>query len=362
MLHHLACACVALCMFSASAQLDGEVQHQFDIYQRAFGKHYNSLEQREVHLEAFAVSYRFIQTENVKGNSFRLGLNAFSDMSVEQFYATHFGAMGNSSSSLLNDMPFLGTHESKTGFASPPAVDWRQNGAVTGVKDQGACGSCWSFSATGALEGAWKIASGSLVSLSEQQFVDCNFANGGGILFDKSNYGCFGGEPYYAFTYATSAAICTESSYRYTAKDPDTKENAQNLCKEHASCRVAIPKGAVKGFKTVSRLSESALMSAVAQQPVSIGIDADSDLFHHYSSGVLTGSCGVMIDHAVLLVGYGTDDGKDYWTVKNSWGSSWGESGYIRLLRGKTGFGECSIKTSPHYPVVEKATENNIVV
>jgi cathepsin L len=251
-------------------------------------------------------------------------------------------------------------HDLSFGATLPAAVDWRNQGAVTDVKDQGDCGSCWSFSATGALEGAWKIASGSLISLSEQQFVDCDFGNGG--IFSGGDWGCGGGEPYWAFKYAKNVALCTESSYHYTATGPETREEGQKSCSAHTSCEIGVPKGSVIGYKTVLRFSNSALMDAVATQPVSVAIDADVDVFMHYQSGVLAESCGFQLDHAVLIVGYGTDNNQDYWTVKNSWGTTWGESGFVRLTRDGWFSGECGIRMSPHYPVVQKPTDDTVVV
>merc|ERR1712187_281355 len=166
---------------------------------------------------------------------------------------------------------------------------------------------CWSFSTTGSLEGAWEIASGKLVSLSEQQFVDC----------DKQDSGCNGGLMDTAFTYAEKHALCTEGSYPYNAKG--------GTCKA-SSCTVGIAKGSVTGYKDVSSDSEQAMMSALTQQPVSIAIEADKSVFQLYHSGVLQGLCGASLDHGVLAVGYGTEDGKDYWLVKNSWGTSWGSN------------------------------------
>merc|ERR1711972_1051668 len=214
------------------------------------------------------------------------------------------------------------------------SVDWTTKGAVTPVKNQGQCGSCWSFSTTGALEGAWEIATGKLVSLSEQQFVDC----------DKVDSGCSGGLMDNAFQYAEKNAICTEESYSYTGRG--------GTCKA-SSCTVGIPNGGVTGFKDVAKDDMQALMEAVEKQPVSIAIEADKAAFQSYRSGILSSSCGANLDHGVLLVGYGSEGGKDYWKVKNSWGTSYGENGYVRLLRGKGGAGECGLLSGPpSYPVV----------
>jgi len=353
--------CLASMCVLASAQTNEEMYRQFDNYQQEYAKHYDTAERRAVAFEGFAASFRFIQTENAKGHSFKVGLNAFSDMLASDFRRTHFGAVGNVSNAAMNGLVFLGMHDETPVEDLPSAVDWRDHGAVTGVKDQGGCGSCWSFSTTGALEGAWKIATGTLVSLSEQQFLECDFGTGG--TFGNSNWGCGGGEPYWAFDYVTGASLCTEWSYSYTAQDPDTTEHGQQLCKAHTSrCSVGIPRGAVKGYKIVRRFSDSALMSAVAQQPISVGIDADADIFRHYSSGAITGSCGLFIDHAVLLVGYGTENGVGFYLVKNSWGSSWGDEGYVRIARGGFPFGKCSITSSAHYPVVVKPSEVALLV
>merc|ERR1719169_300779 len=215
-------------------------------------------------------------------------------------------------------LAYLGRHE-YSGAEIADSVDWTTKGAVTPVKNQGQCGSCWSFSATGSLEGAWEIATGKLVSISEQQLVDCSKAEG--------NQGCQGGLMDDAFKYMEENAMCTEESYSYTAK------NVQ--C--HASgCTVGVPKGSVTGFKDVAHDDENALMEAVAQQPVSIAIEADKSVFQLYKSGVLSSTCGTRLDHGVAIDGYGTENGKDYWLVRNSWGPQWGDQGYVKLLRGKS--------------------------
>merc|ERR1712078_196226 len=241
-------------------------------------------------------------------------------MTLEEFQALNIRGFASAKSSGL---PNLGVHEDSSAGAT---IDWTTKGGVTPVKDQGQCGSCWAFSTTGGLEGQWQIASGNLVSMSEQQFVDC----------DKRDSGCNGGLMDTAFSFAEGTAVATEDSYSYTGRDGSCK----------SSFTTAIPKGGVTGYKDVSN-SANALKSAIEGSPVSVAIEADQAAFQMYSGGVISSGCGSNLDHGVLAVGI-NDDGSI--KVKNSWGSSWGVNGYVNIATS-----QCGITTSASVPQVSSS-------
>lgn len=253
-----------------------------------------------------------------------MGINEFSDLTSAEFASMYLGYRPRDNSYLRS----LNEYQIPEGQQLADSIDWVQKGAVTAVKDQGQCGSCWAFSTTGSVEGAYQIKTGNLNSLSEQQLVDCAGSAG--------NQGCNGGLMDDAFQWIIrNGGIAAESAYPYTARDGTCNKSAQSVSK-------------ISGFKDIPRGSESALLSAVNSQPISIAIEADQSGFQHYKSGVFTGPCGKSLDHGVLLVGYGTDGGVDYWRVKNSWGTSWGDSGYIRIKRGSD---LCGLADAASFPV-----------
>jgi hypothetical protein len=213
------------------------------------------------------------------------------------------------------------------------AVDWRTKGAVTPVKNQGQCGSCWSFSTTGSTEGRVQIKTGSLASLSEQQLMDCSVKEG--------DHSCQGGLMDYGFQYIIdNGGIDSEADYPYLERN-----EACNKAKE------ANKISTITAFTDVTPKNENDLATAVAAGPVSVAIEADQRAFQSYKSGILSGVCGTKLDHGVLAVGYG--DG--YWIVKNSWGATWGMDGYVQLKRGGINpAGECGIASQPSFPVAGK--------
>ena len=297
-------------------------------------------------LENWKNNDRIIADTNAKNLSYTLGHNAFSGMSSEEFAEhMHFGL----NREILETTGLRGFSETLDTDLAETSVDWRTKNAVTPVKNQKQCGSCWSFSTTGALEGIYAIKRGTLVSYSEQQLVDCDYIRAGG-----TSLGCNGGDMKSAMEWiGKNNGLCTESAYPYVSGDTKTNGPCQKSC--------SIVSGSdISTTVSVSVNSDSAMMSALSQQPVSIAIEADQSSFQLYKSGVFTGACGTNLDHGVLLVGYGTMNGLDYYILKNSWDVTWGSQGYMYIARGvdasgkpyNGGKGQCGLLMQGVYPVL----------
>jgi len=297
-------------------------------------------------LENWKNNDRIIADTNAKNLSYTLGHNAFSGMSSVEFAEhMHFGL----NREILETSGLRGFSETLVETSAETSVDWRTKNAVTPVKNQKQCGSCWSFSTTGALEGIYAIKRGTLVSYSEQQLVDCDYIRAGG-----TSLGCNGGDMKSAMEWiGKNNGLCTESAYPYVSGDTKTNGPCQKSC--------SIVSGSdISTTVSVSANSDSAMMTALSQQPVSIAIEADQSSFQLYKSGVFTGACGTNLDHGVLLVGYGTMNGLDYYILKNSWDVTWGSQGYMYIARGvdasgkpyNGGKGQCGLLMQGVYPVL----------
>lgn len=326
--------CLAAIM--ATSAMAHDFDSMFDQYKRAYKKSYTKDSAEHAVRKGHYV--RHFQDMEVHNKRFDSGeetwykaINQFSDMSKQEFQDKMLDRKG-----FLAKKKNTLRRSAADDFDAPAAatVDWRSKGAVTAVKNQGQCGSCWTFSATGSIEGANFLATKKLTSFSEQEIVSCCHVNGA--------QGCGGGIMDSAFEYVvTKGGLSTEAVYPYTSGGGNS-----GSCKKKA-----IVKGVISGHKDVSTGSSSAMTTAITSRPVSIAVDA-SDGWQTYGGGTLSNHCGSQLDHGVLAVGYT----KDYWIVKNSWATTWGEDGYIYLSRkGCNGGNQCGLLNDPSYPTTTKA-------
>lgn len=313
----------------------------FDEWLGRFQKAYqHNLEEYEHRFKVWLDNLDFVIDYNAQHASHWLAMTRFADMDHEEF-KSH--ALGFRADLLRDKPPRLGAAPFRYENTNPPEeVDWVSKGAVTPVKNQQQCGSCWAFSTTGSIEGINQIVTGELIGLSEQQLVDCDTLSG--------DHGCNGGLMDYAFTYIKeNGGIDSEEDYPYLG--------TQGTCKVKKNDRHVVT---IDGHEDVPPNNELALMKAVANQPVSVAIEADERAFQLYGGGVFDAPCGTALDHGVLVVGYGHEKDangtvKPFWKVKNSWGPAWGDGGFIKLVRnlGAPGAspGQCGIAMVASYPL-----------
>nr|AJF94910.1 cathepsin L1 [Nephilengys cruentata] len=323
---------VVLQAVNTAVPFDPNLDVHWENFKRTFQKVYKGGEEatkRMIFEDHVAEIVRHNLEYDLGMRMYRKGLNQFADMTHDEF-VRQMNGFKNVKGKRINS----GIFSAPVNADIPDTVDWRQKGVVTAIKNQQQCGSCWAFSTTGSLEGQHKLKTGKLVSLSEQNLVDCSGPEG--------NMGCEGGLMDQAFEYIEkNGGIDTEQSYPYTAQDGTCHYKKSS---SGATC---------KGYVDIPSGDEKALQQAVATVgPISVAIDASQFSFQLYQGGIYDEpSCdSQLLDHGVLAVGYGTEDGVDYWLVKNSWGTTWGEKGYIKMSRNKNN--QCGIATQASYPLV----------
>jgi cathepsin L len=296
------------------------MEFEFMQYVAKFGKNYASVQEFEHRLETWGVKDAFIKAHDASLHGYTAAHNQFSDWTDAEWDA--FLTHQQEPEDVVEEEPvedFVGSE-----------VNWVTAGCVNAIKDQGQCGSCWAFSGVSTFESEVCITNtDSLPNLSEQQQVDCN----------TRCYGCNGGWGYMVFDYYENYAAMKEAAYPYTAKD--------GVCQYSSSNNTGLGD---RSYSRVSKNSPSSMKSALDSHTLSVSVAASSYAFQTYSSGVFADStCGTYTNHATNVVGWGTDGSTEYWLMRNSWGTSWGDNGYMKLAI-VDGHGYCAIQTAPYYP------------
>jgi len=325
---------------SATHDNENRLMEQWGMWKKAFKKTYETIEEEIERMEIWLANMAHIEKHNFEyalgEKTFTLGMNHYGDLSSKEFASTYNGFLHaeHKTRGFKGGDPYL-DHVNADELEVPKEMDWREHGLVTDVKDQGQCGSCWAFSSTGALEGQMMKHFGKLPNLSEQNLVDCSREEG--------NQGCNGGLMDAAFQYVQDQdGLDDEDSYPYEMRDDEP-------CRYSKGNRAADD----NGYKMVPEGDEKALRHALGKVgPVSVAIDASNPSFQFYQSGVYyEPHCSPEnLDHGVLAVGYGEEDGEKFWLVKNSWSDQWGDGGYIKMARNKKN--HCGIASYAVYPTV----------
>ena len=318
-------ALLAISAFASIPINAEELKSLWSSWKMFYGKAYSQAEE-VARVAIFEENYKKVIQFNAANEDLKFAMNKFADLTSTEFksiFASGYQQKSNKQAYESADFVEVG--------ALPASVDWRTKGAVSKVKNQGQCGSCWTFATTGVLESFYQINHGKLLSFSEQQIVDC----------DKNDDGCSGGDPVEALTYTADNGLELELTYPYTGEE--------GTCKY----KKALALTTNGGSKLVTAKDTDAMKTALVGSPVSVVIEADEDIFQLYSSGVIKTGCGDNLDHAVLAVGYTTVSGEEAFIVKNSWGSSWGQEGYVYLStdnKVNSGSGVCGILSRPVVP------------
>jgi C1A family cysteine protease len=313
-------------LISLAALVAGtDVKSSFVDFVKTYNKAY-TVDEFFNRFEIFQSNMALAEEHNAKSTSWTMGVTQFADLTGEEFSKLYLGKVFRKER-FENTQQFTPQREN-----DDPAFDWRSKGAVSPVRNQGQCGSCWAITVVAAVESACYILNHNLTQQSVQALMDCSGSIG--------NQGCNGGYVDESFKWLQSNFLPEDACYPYTA---ESGTSCKKTCPPIKKCKVT-------GFKDVAKGDEAAMMTALNKQPLAAVIEADQSAFQMYTGGVIDSpTCGKNLDHTALLIGYGTDSGKQYWTLQNSWGTTWGEQGYVRMVRNKD---MCGLADMVSYPLV----------